>query len=74
MQNAVIGFPRWTDRAAFLPDGGAYEAGYPVANLGLLPLSRVARSLSAAPAATRILAVLDNPPPRRLVAMVNHNG
>jgi hypothetical protein len=74
MQNAVIGFPRWTDRAAFLPDGGAYAAGYPVANLGLLPLSRAARSASAEPSATRFLAVLDKPRPVRLVAMVNHNG
>jgi len=73
-QNAVIGFPRWTEKAVFQADGGSYAAGYPVTNLGGLPLSKVARSASAAVTDTRFLAVLDKLRPVRLVAMVNHNA
>jgi hypothetical protein len=74
MQNAVIGFPRWTDRAVFSAGGGAFQAGYPVGNLAELPLSRAARTATAAPADARFQAILDKPRAMRLLALVNHNG
>lgn len=74
VQNAVIGFPRWTDEAVFSDGGGAYAPSYPVSNLGRLPLSKVARSASAAEADTRFLAVLGKPRPVRLIGLINHNG
>ncbi len=74
MQNAVIGFPRWTESAVFDSGGGAFQTGFPVANLARTPLSRVARTTSAAIADTRFKAVLDRPRPVRLMALVNHNA
>ncbi len=35
-----IGYPRWTQDTTFT--GGAWRADYPVSNLKLLPLARVA--------------------------------
>ncbi|GAB4182062.1 MAG: hypothetical protein OHK0024_21310 [Thalassobaculales bacterium] len=72
-QTAVIGFPRWTGMAAFA-SVGASAAGYPAANLGSLPLSRVWRSASTAPADCEVGFVLSAERPVRLLALCRHNG
>ena len=73
--NAVIGFPRWTEEAVFSAGGGSWSSGdYPIANLASLPLQRVARSNSAAAAATQFVATLPGPLPVRLMGFVNHNA
>ncbi len=73
MANCVVGWPRWTDRAVFTSGGGNWLSDYPVSNLGLLPLSRVARSADAFAASTRFLLTLDRNRPVRLLALVGHN-
>lgn len=71
---AVIGFPRWTEKGVYAANGGTYNATYPVTNLNSLPLSRVARSSSAAAADTKFKITLDKPRPIRLLAFVRHNA
>lgn len=71
MERMVIGFPRWTQDAAW--SGGTWEAAYPVGNLGILPLSRVARSASLTTAATQFTATLSAPRMIRALALVRHN-
>lgn len=70
---AVLGFPRWTDKATFTSDGGAAAAGYGASNLGALPLAQVWRSADATAANTKFLAVLDQRRGVRLLALVGHN-
>ncbi|MBS7789281.1 hypothetical protein KTR66_04710 [Roseococcus sp. SDR] len=70
-ENVVFGWPRWTDGVAW--SGGAWQADYPVANLGTLPLARVARSASLAPADTQIVGTLAKDRQIRLFALVRHN-
>ncbi len=69
--NYVLGFEDWTDKVTF--SAGSYAAGYPVTNLGVLPLAAVARSADAALASTIIVGTLDKQRPVRLVALCNHN-
>lgn len=67
----VIGWPRWTPDVTW--SGGSWSATYPVANLGLLPLSRVARSSSAATADTQFIGTLSASRPIRALALARHN-
>ncbi len=71
--NGVIGFPRWTSFATF-SSSGSFNASYPVTNLGVLPLSRVARTSTAATANTTFTAIMDKPRPIQLIALINHNA
>lgn len=71
MSNAVIGFPRWTEKCTF--STGSWNASYPVSNLKLLPLAKVARSTNLTLANTQFVATLDKPRGVRLLALVRHN-
>lgn len=73
-QNGVIGFPRWTDKGTFVANGGSYNATYPVTNLQTLPLSRVARTSTAASANTKFAITFPKPYAVRLLAFVGHNS
>lgn len=71
---AVLGFPRWTDKAVVAEDTGASSAAnYPASNLNTLPLAQVWRSASAAVANTKFVATLDKQRSVRLLALVGHN-
>lgn len=70
-EKAVLGFPRLTRQATFT--GGAWAAGYPVGNLGILPLAQVARSISLDPAATAFTATFDRERLVRMLGLVRHN-
>jgi hypothetical protein len=71
MERMVIGFPRWTQDAAW--SGGSWVSAYPAANLGTLPLSRVARSTNLATTSTQFTATLSAPRMLRCFALVRHN-
>lgn len=71
MERVVIGFPRWTTDATFT--GGTWEAAYPRANLGILPLSRVARTTNLTLAVTQFTATLSAQRSLRALALVRHN-
>lgn len=71
VERCVIGWPRWTDTATF--SGGSWNADYPVTNLGILPLSRVARSTDATLAATKFRVTLSQSRIVRCFALVRHN-
>lgn len=66
-----VGFPRWTADATF--SGGGWSASYPVSNLGRLPLSRVARSMTVQPAQTQWRGELTKPRLVQIVALCRHN-
>jgi hypothetical protein len=53
MERAVFGWPRWTGDVTW--SGGSWLAGYPLANLGVLPLARVARSTNDDLASTQVI-------------------
>ncbi len=57
MGNIVLGHRSKTKQFTFVPYVGKWNSAYPQTNLGLLPLSKVARSVSASPLHTRIGAV-----------------
>lgn len=71
---AYFGFPRWTDQFAFV--GGAWLATFPASNLGVLPLTRVARSIDATAGNTGFFATVDtgNAIPASGVALIGHNA
>lgn len=69
--NAVIGIPSWRSEATF--SGGDWEEEYPVAMLGVEPLSRVARSKGVSLAATQFVATFATARPIRLLGLVRHN-
>lgn len=70
--NAIVGFPRWTPKAAFTASSAA--TGYPAANLGTLPLAYPWRSESADPADTILTAVFSGQKRRvDLVVLCRHN-
>jgi hypothetical protein len=71
MSNAVIGFPRWTDKCTF--SGGAWDADYPASNLKIEPLAQVARTTDLVLTNTQFAATLDKPRGIRLLALVRHN-
>lgn len=71
MERMVFGFPRWTQDAAW--SGGSWAAAYPVGNLGLLPLSRVARSTNLTTASTEFTATFSAKRLVRALALVRHN-
>lgn len=68
---AIIGLPRWTDETTF--SLGTSAPGYPVGNLGGLPLTQVWRSADANADSTWFLATMDRPRGVRLLALVGHN-
>lgn len=70
-QNAIVGFPSWRTKSTFT--GGSWNATYPVTNLGILPLTRVARSTDATLASTQFIVTFDQLRPVGLVALVAHN-
>lgn len=71
--NAIRGFPRWTELATFASGGGSWEPVFPVTDLGIEPLARVARSTSADRLDTRFLCSLDKTRGVRLLAICRHN-
>lgn len=71
MERVVIGFPRWTPDATF--SGGTWAAAYPRTNLGILPLSRVARTTNLTLAVTQFTATLSATRSLRALALVRHN-
>jgi len=71
VQRAVIGWPRWTASATFT--GGSWSATYPAANLGTLPLARVARSTNLTASNTKFRATLSAQRGVRCMALVRHN-
>ncbi len=73
VESAIIGFPRWTGKTTYSAAGGAWAAAYPVTNLGIMPLARVARSSNAALLSTRLLATIDRERGVRLLGFCRHN-
>jgi len=71
MERAVFGWPRWTTDVAW--SGGSWLAGYPLSNLSVLPLARVARSTSASLANTQIIGTLSAARSVRAFALARHN-
>ncbi len=71
MTNAVIGFPRWTEKCTF--SGGTWDSSYPVANLKVEPLAKVGRTTNLTLPVTQWVATLDKPRGTRLLALVRHN-
>jgi hypothetical protein len=71
MARAVIGFPRWTTQVTW--SGGAWTAGYPVGNLSVLPLARVARSVDLLASSTQFIGTFPKKLGLRLLALVRHN-
>lgn len=69
-ENAVFGFPSWTDQVTFA--GGSWNTSYPATRLGTLPLSKIARSESAALSSTQFTGVFSKTYPVRLLAFVRH--
>lgn len=74
MKNAIIGFPCHTPRSTPGNWTGSWQAGWPVSNLNSLPLGKVARSASAAPANTRFEILLPELLPVGLITLINHNA
>lgn len=71
MERAVFGWPRWTQDVTW--SGGSWQASYPVSNLAILPLARVARSTNATLASTQIIGTLSGPRTVRAMALARHN-
>lgn len=71
MQRMIFGFPRWTPDVTW--NGGDWEAAYPVGNLGLLPLNRVARSTSLLASATQFTMTFSAQRRVQLLGLVRHN-
>lgn len=71
MSNAVIGFPRWTEKITF--SGGGWLAERPLVNLKNLPLAKIARSTNLNLSSTQFIATLDKSRAFRLIAFVRHN-
>jgi hypothetical protein len=71
--NAILGFPSVTE--LFDLSGGHWQANFPQAALQSLPLSRVARTLSLAPADCVIIATTPTTVTRRvgLIGLARHN-
>lgn len=69
---AYFGFPRRTDSFTF--SGGNWNSLYPVTNLGLLPLSQVARSFDLTTPSTVILGTASSVVSVGGIALVGHNG
>lgn len=67
----IFGVPRHTSEASF--SGGSWQTAYPAPNLGILPLSMVARSTDATPASTKFVATFSAPTIIDLVVLVRHN-
>lgn len=68
---AYFGFPRVT--SSFTLSGGSWQAVYPVTQLGVLPLSYVARSFDATTGSTTMLAAAVSAVTVGVVALVGHN-
>lgn len=74
LATAIIGFPRFTAQAVFSGiTPGSFDPRYPVAHLGVLPLSRVARTVDLDPSHTRFRFDLDPPRSLRLLVLCRHN-
>lgn len=68
---AVVGFPSWTDDFTF--SGGSYHVKYPVSNLKVLPLSRVARTSDLVGTSTVIKGTCAVPRPVQLFGLCRHS-
>jgi len=72
MGNCILGsIGRWTNKCTF--SGGSWNSSYPVSNLNVLPLSKVARSVDLNTANTQFIATLDEQRPVQLIGIANHN-
>jgi hypothetical protein len=71
MTNALFGFPRVTQ--AYTLSGGSWAANYPLFNLGSLPLSKVARSTSAALVNTQFSMNATTPQTAGMFGLVRNN-
>lgn len=71
MTKTTLGFPRYTHLTTF--SGGSWTAAYPAANLGVMPLARVARSTDTLAASTTFTATMDENHPIRVIGLVRHN-
>lgn len=71
MERAVFGWPRWTGDVTW--SGGSWLAGYPLANLGVLPLARVARSTNDDLASTQVIGTFSATRSVRALALARHN-
>lgn len=71
MTNALFGFPRVTQ--AYTLSGGGWTANYPLLNLSSLPLSKVARSTSAALVNTQFSMSATTPQTAGMFALARHN-
>jgi len=71
MTKALFGFPRAT--SAYTLSGGSWNSFYPVTNLQVLPLSRVARSTNAVLTSTIIDGTTATPQTAGMIALVRHN-
>jgi hypothetical protein len=71
MTNALFGFPRVTQ--AYTLSGGGWTANYPLLNLSSLPLSKVARSTSAALVNTQFSMNATVPQTAGMIGLVRHN-
>lgn len=69
--NAIVGFPRWTEKAAFAAASEA--AGYPASNLGTLPLAYPWRAADASAANTVITATFAQQRRVDFVVLCRHN-
>lgn len=71
MTNALFGFPRVSP--AFTLSGGSWTPNYPLTNLALLPLSRVARSNGTSLVNTQFSMNTTTPQTAGMIALVRHN-
>jgi|GEM_PF-5755377 len=72
MTNPVFGWPSYRLQSTF--SGGDWTTGYPVAQLGKLPLSRGGITASADPADTKFILTFGATVWIRLVGFVRHNA
>ena len=59
MRKMFVGWPRRTPDASW--SAGSWQAGWPVSNVGTLPIARVARSTNLLAASTRLRATFASP-------------
>lgn len=72
-RNCVFGIPRWSPEVTWAGDAEYAAEGYPLDNLGILPLVYVWRTLGCDPDRTWFAGSLAQRRPIRCVALVAHN-
>ncbi|MGE4043309.1 MAG: hypothetical protein AB7F35_00545 [Acetobacteraceae bacterium] len=68
----TLGFPRWTEDVTFASDA-AWDADYPVTNLGIPPFARVARTINVEPVNTWFRGSFSKPRLTEIIVLCRHN-